>query len=105
MWCGGLALLALCAGCQGRQANPVSMVQPGDDELTCAQLTGEIKGNNVQIRHLSGKDEEVEVGNAIAVVVFPFGIDLSSKEQIEMRALLDRNRQLDRIRKTRDCAA
>lgn len=105
----GFALLILAlglglAGCQGRQANPVSMVRANDDQLNCGELNTEVSANNSQIRQLSGQDEDVETGNVVAAIVFPFAIDLSSKEQIEMRALIDRNRHLTRLRKARDCA-
>ena len=80
------------------------MVRANDDQLNCGELNTEVSANNSQIRQLSGQDEDVETGNVVAAIVFPFAIDLSSKEQIEMRALIDRNRHLTRLRKARDCA-
>jgi hypothetical protein len=40
-----LVLAALCAGCAGRDPQPVATVQPTDAMATCAMITAEIEAN------------------------------------------------------------
>ena len=105
-----LALLAI-AGCQPRQAKPVHMSQVGDKALECRQLAAMQLSNRLEAARLAKLDEGVALGNVIAMTLsqawfWPavFGVDMSDAEQIEARALQDRNRRLAEIAAAKGCA-
>jgi len=99
------------AGCQTtRQANPVAMSQPGDASLDCAAIQAAQARNRAEAARLAKLDEGVALGNALAVTVsrawfWPavMGVDLSDAEEIEARALYDRNRRLAEIGGRKGC--
>jgi len=105
-----LAILALAA-CQTRQANPVSLSQSGDERLDCASIQVMQQKNREEAARLAKLDEGVAMGNAFAVamsqawIFWPavLGVDLSDAEEIEMRALRDRNRRLAEIGRGKGC--
>lgn len=104
-------VLLLLAGCQTtRQANPTPIAHPGDDQLSCSQIAAFQTENRRTAARLAKLDEGVAAGNAIAVAasrtwLWPavFGVDLSDVEEIEARALRDRNRRLDEIARAKNC--
>lgn len=105
-------LLAAVAvqGCQTRNAAPVRVSQAGDQALDCEQLRLMQVQNGKDAIRLAKLDEGVAIGNAIAVAInqlwfWPgiFGVDMSDAEEIEARALYDRNRRLDEIAKAKAC--
>ena len=78
--------------------------------LSCEQIEDEIKRNEAEAIRLTDVDEKVVSGNIAAGVVgtvflLPaiLAIDLSNAEQIQFRALRDRNANLARIREQRGC--
>ena len=100
-------LLAFCAA---RQTSPVVLSQPGDATLSCEQIAVEMARNETEAARLTGVDEEVVSGNVAAGVVgtvfFPpafLALDLSNAEQIQFRALRDRNNNLARMHQDRGC--
>lgn len=103
--------VVLVAGCQSRQAKPVHVSQAGDQQLECAQLAEMQLQNRLEAARLAKLDEGVALGNAIAMTLsrawfWPaiFGVDMSDAEQIEARALQDRNRRLQEIAARKGCA-
>jgi len=95
-------ILNIC-GCTAKQVVPVSMVQPGDDHLTCADLKRQIAANDAAADKLLRDDKAVEnrnlaknVGGAVpGIGIFlAASTDLSNEEQVNARALLDRNERL-----------
>ena len=100
----------LAAGCQTRNANPVRISQAGDGALDC-EMIREIQLENRQVAaKLVKLNEGVAIGNAIAVAInkvwfWPgiFGVDLSDAEEIEARALFDRNRRLEELASAKNC--
>ena len=111
-----IVLLALSgaiavAGCkETRQANPVQISQPGDAALECQAIAGLQHENRVQAARLAKLDEGVAMGNALAVTIskalfWPavLGVDMSDVEEIEARALQDRNRRLQEIADAKGC--
>lgn len=114
----GMAILAVLAlggpalvGCkETRQAHPVQLSQSGDAGLECRAIADMQMRNRLDAVRLAKLDEGVAAGNAIAVTIskawfWPavFGVDMSDVEQIEARALQDRNRRLDEIAASKGC--
>lgn len=102
--------LAFIAACGVRSSNPVSISQPGDKALSCAQIVEQVEANNTLAIEKAGGVQATEDQNvatiAVATVVFwpaMLAIDLSSSDQIELRALRDRNRSLERLHRTKNC--
>ncbi len=104
-------LVLLVAGCQVRQADPVSLSGPGDAGMGCAEIAAEIAANRRRAVELGVDAEALERNNAAlkpAGTVFApllLGLDLSDAEKIEIRALADRNARLERLRARKDCEA
>jgi hypothetical protein len=104
-----LAVLAIAA-CQSRQADPVQLSQPEDKKLACQEIAQLQTANRLQAAKLANLDEGVAIGNAIALTLskvwfWPaiMGVDLSDAEEIEARALRDRNRRLTEIARSKHC--
>ena len=104
-----LGLLAISA-CQTRTATPVHLAQPGDDAMSCAQIADERLSNRKQAAKLAKLDEGVALSNAVAVTLsqvwfWPaiMGVDMSDVEQIEARALMQRNDRLAALSKANGC--
>jgi hypothetical protein len=98
------------AACAVRQVTPVAISQSTDDQLTCAQLDQQMKSNQLAAVELLNKNKKVQEANTakvVASVVFSawisFSIDLSHEEQIKMRALADRNEELQRLKRLKRC--
>jgi hypothetical protein len=105
-----LSFVLFLAACAARQTTPVAISQPDDAKLSCEQIDDEITRNEAEAIGLTGVDEKVVSDNIAAGVVgslflFPaiLAIDLSNAEQIQFRALRDRNDNLIRIGKQRGC--
>jgi hypothetical protein len=105
------AALALCIpACAARPVSPVAISQSTDDQLTCSELDQQIKSNQLAAVELLHKNKEVQEANTtkvVASVVFSawiaLSIDLSHEEQIKMRALSDRNEELQRLKRQKRC--
>jgi len=98
-----LILILLLAACAARQTTPVALSQPGDAALSCKQLDDEFAHNEAEAIRLVGADENVVLRNIAVGVLSVWLIDLSNVEQIQFRALRDRNDNLVRIREQRGC--
>ena len=105
-----VGMAAILAGCGARSSNPVAISQPGDKDLTCAQIEEQVRTNNALAIQKAGGNEATVNQNAAAVAVgvlvfWPamLAMDLSNSEQIELRALQDRNRSLERLYRNKDC--
>jgi len=108
----GLVLAALLNGCATRQVTPVRMVQLNDANLTCTELRQQIADNRAKAEVFLKKDKMVEQGNTarnIGSVIPMLGVllvastDLSNGEQIQARALIDRDQQLAFLEKGKGC--
>ena len=105
------AALALCiAACASRPVTPVAISQSNDAQLTCSELDQQIKSNQLAAVELMQKNKAVQQANTakiVAAFVFSewiaFSVDLSHAEQIEMRALADRNEELQRLKRQKGC--
>ncbi len=95
-----LVLAALCAGCAGRDPQPVATVQPTDAMATCAMIAAEIEANNIKVRDLAG-EEGAKVGQNVAagvagvfIPVLWFAMDFKGAASKEVTALQARQRYL-----------
>ena len=98
---GCTAIVLFLAGCAGRQANPVTAIQTGDERLTCEQITTTLKLNTSEIKGLMGESssttgKNVAAGVVGAVLFFPvlFFMDTKNAAGDEARALVRRNEVL-----------
>lgn len=67
--------------------------------MSCEEITTEIKANNHAIQNLTGDASSVDTQNVVGLVIMPYALlDYSDKERIEINALSERNRILDRLR-------
>jgi hypothetical protein len=89
------------------------MAQPGDESLDCAALNREIAKNAAAAQDFMNRDHKVEQANAAKTVgsAIPYlgvlvmmSTDLSNKEQVEARALVDRDERLELLAKQKNCA-
>jgi hypothetical protein len=106
------ACAALLFGCAAAKVTPVRMSQPGDENLTCEALQQELAKNSAAAEDFVRRDKNVEnaniaknVGGAIPVVgiLLVGSTDLSNKEQIQGRAILDRDERLTYLSKQKHC--
>jgi len=102
----GIAL----AGCAGRKAVPVAVMQPYDNQLSCQQLQAEIASNETQALQLSGQNESahsnnIAIGVVGAILFWPalFALDTGDAEKVEMQALHDRNQHLSEVYTQEGC--
>jgi len=106
------SLALLLSACAAREYTPVSMVQAGDDDLTCAAINQQIADNTAAQATFEKKDRDVENGNTAKVVAsaIPYvgmvalaNADLSNEEQAKARAISDRNEHLEYLKKQKGC--
>jgi hypothetical protein len=100
------ATLTLSA-CGGRPANPVAAVQPSDGKMNCQLIQVEYGSNEARARSLAGEKKDAEKQNAAKVVLMGMtgllALDLKKTEEVEIRALKDRNDHLARLMAAKDC--
>lgn len=85
------------AGCAGREANPVQVIQTNDATMSCKELRQEISISQNQLQRLLGDQQDVQSKNtaaavAGAIVFFPalFFLNLKGAAREEAKALQDR---------------
>jgi hypothetical protein len=100
-----LAVVLCLGGCAAARVTPVAMVQPGDDELSCQAIADQIQSNTTAEQRFLAQDKEVGQMNAVKTVVPYMGgtIDLSNSEQVQARALADRNERLGYLANSKGC--
>ena len=88
------------------------MSQPGDQDLTCQALKQQIADNSAVAQKFIKEDRQVAEGNVAKGVggAIPYlglllvaSTDLSNKEQVEARALVDRDERLEFLSKQKNC--
>ncbi|MEY5098692.1 MAG: hypothetical protein RJA36_1411 [Pseudomonadota bacterium] len=103
-----LALVAL-AGCAGRDAQPVAVVQAHDDGMTCQQIEGEIAANSQKIAQLqaekSGKLAQNVAAGIGGLFLFPiwFAMDFKGAAATDEQALNSRQVQLGGLAREEGC--
>lgn len=102
------ALLAVTA-CRGREAHPVAIHEPGDEQKSCAALMTEMTLIEGRVSKLGGEDKDKNTSNAlwgvsgIFLYVPLLMLDLSDAEKTEMLAYQDRYRTLAVIAVNKGC--
>ena len=95
--------------CAGRDAQPVAVVQPHDQNSDCAMITAEIQANNTKVSELANEKglkvtQNVAAGVA-GIVVWPlfFAMDTKGAASTDATALQARQEYLARLAEQR-CA-
>jgi hypothetical protein len=94
------ALTALVAGCAGRDAQPIAVVQPQDAQSDCSMISAEIQANNAKVQQLAdekGLKVAQNVGaGIIGLVIWPvwFGMDFKDAAGTDAAALQARQQYL-----------
>jgi len=97
--CSVLALFVLIAGCAGREANPMPVYLPGDENRSCKGLKAEIAQLQVDMARLLPKTNKGltnalwAAGGCLVIVPF-FFMDLKGSEKIEFDAMRQRHNRL-----------
>ena len=95
-------LLSFCiffAGCAGREANPIAIYIPGDENRSCAGLKAEIAHLQVDMTRMLPKTSKdltnVLWGTAGVFLIVPFFfMDFKNAEKIEFDAMRQRHNRL-----------
>ena len=98
-----LSLGLILAACGGRKAAPVEAVRNSDSQLTCAHLAAERSVNDARIADLTGESEFSTRNNVGFLLASPLFLDLSDSIQVEVRAIGERNEQLEKLSKEKNC--
>jgi hypothetical protein len=105
-----VALAATLAGCAGRPAAPVAANQPTDPDKSCNDLFKEINYNQYLMAREVRESNHVKAGNAdfiggdsIFMPLFATYYDKGKAQQIELKALQDRNANLTKMAVDKDC--
>lgn len=104
-----LIISMFMAGCAGRTANPISITRPGDDNLSCSYIKGEISEVEAKIQKIlpdvskTGKNVALGVTGAFFIVPL-FFMDFSDAEKIEIEALQGRYNHLARLHNDKRCS-
>ncbi len=104
-----LVLAAGLAGCGGRSPNPVASYQPGDEQRSCTGLKTEVASTEQEIIRLlpyedaAGKNVALGVAGVFLIVPF-FFMDFKDAEELEIRALRQRNQHLRAIAYDNGCS-
>ena len=108
-WIAFVMAAAMLVGCGGRSANPVASYQPGDEQRSCTGLQAEIASNEQEIIRLlpyenaAGKNVALGVAGVFFIVPF-FFMDFKDAEELEIRALRQRNQRLREIAYNNECS-
>ena len=94
-----LAILIPLAGCAGREANPVPVYLPGDENRSCAGLQSEIAQLQVDMQRIlpkvnKGVSNTLWATAGVFLIVPFFFMDLKDAEKIEFEALRARHNRL-----------
>ena len=104
-------LVACAAPRQVTHVTPVSMTQPGDEDLGCSALIQQMKSNRAAADEFLEDHQKVQTANSakmLAGVLFSplipiLTADLSDKDKIMGRSLYDRNERLIFLARKKDC--
>ena len=103
----GLSVLFL-AGCAGKTARPLRVIEITDSSLTCAQLLAQIYNLERAGAELAGQTDKQGKNAALAVagsfVIVPyFFMDLKQGEAVELNAVRARHMHLSKLYQTNKC--
>lgn len=94
-----LTFAVVAAGCAGREANPIAIYLPGDENRSCMALQAEIAQLQADMQRLLPKTDK-GVSNAlwatagVFLIVPFFFMDFKDAERIEFEAMRKRHNRL-----------
>lgn len=94
-----LVFSILLSGCAGREANPIAIYLPGDEQRSCRGLQSEIAQLQADMQRLLPKTDKGlsntlwAIGGVVAIVPF-FFMDFKDAEKIEFDAMRQRHNRL-----------
>jgi len=104
------ALSFLVTACAGRDAAPVAAYNAYDAQLSCSQIDAETAANNNKVSQLQKEKENAIAANiaigAVGLLLFwpaLFALDTSDAQDVETRALNDRNNSLAYLKTASKC--
>ncbi len=100
----------LLQGCGGREAHPVAIYQPGDDNRSCTSLKGEIAQTRAEIERLKPKSSKGAWNTGMAtagvfLIVPFFAMDFKNADKVELNALVNRYNYLQQLAAEKGCYA
>jgi len=103
-----VVLALIVAGCAGRDAHPVPVLQPGDQDRSCSGIERELDFIEGEIWRLVPQTEKTTKNLALGVagffLVIPwFYMDLSKAEQVEIEAYRQRYNRLLNLASDKNC--
>lgn len=104
-----LIVVSVVTACGGRNARPIQVVDPNDEQRNCQALLAEMTMIESEVSKLGGYDKSKNTKNAFFGVTGIFlyvpllFMDLSDAEKEEMTALRDRYRRLAVIAINKGC--
>lgn len=101
-------LIFSLAGCSGRDAHPIPVIQPGDQERYCAGIARELDFIEGEIWRLVPQSQKtaknITLGIAGYFLLVPwFYMDLTRAEQVEIEAYRQRYNRLLNIAFDKNC--
>ena len=105
-----LSFSVLFAGCAGREANPVPISMPGDENASCQVLFAEMQQVRTEMEKLKPKTNKFATntlwGIAGFFLIFPFFfMDVKDAEKIEYDAYQRRYNRLELLATAKNCGA
>jgi hypothetical protein len=105
-----VALVALLAGCAGRQAEPVAANQPGDPDKSCNDLFKEMNYNQYlearavrESDHVKANNADYVAGDAFFWPPYLLRYDPGKAQSTELHALQVRNANLNKMAVDKGC--
>lgn len=107
--CTLLSAAILLAGCAGRAANPIQIYVPGDENLSCESIQGEMMQIQQEIVEKKEKKSNIAATNVVLgitgffVIVPWFFMNFKDAEGTEIEALQQRYTRLSTLATTKGC--
>jgi hypothetical protein len=102
----------LVTACAGRDAAPVAAYNAYDAQLSCPQIDAETAANSAKVIQLQQEKDNARAANiaigAVGLLLFwpaLFALDTSDAQDVETRALNDRNNSLAYLKTASKCTA
>ncbi len=97
-----VVVVSMLVACAGRIARPVEREQSGDDKLTCAEMSSQVKGNEARIAGLEREKDGIRQRNTkkyiFSFLIVPlFFIESEDGPNAEILALEYRNAYLTKL--------
>lgn len=106
--CMVLSFAVFLGGCMGREANPVPLNKPGDEQRSCQSLKDEVVHLQKDMLEILPKTDKFKSNAVLAttgvLLIVPFFfMDLKDAEKIEFEAMRQRNNRLLEHLKAKKC--